>query len=138
METSKPDLMQTTDGKIWASEFCKIFTQLYGDKLVVDQKFEDWIYTWMCSSIMCGSEQNKKFTYILKSHAGSIIQVYNYEPTPSELDKKYSEYLGIECTSGVASWNCGLYRFSEVAGLEHWTSEKSNATDSYYTWEKDE
>jgi len=114
----KINLLATTDASVWVSEFKKILDK-QGIQLLLD---EDWLRTWFANAIMCGydhgcSNRDNQYIYILKSHTGEIVKIYDYEPTSSEMDKDYAAYLNETVTAdlaGFASYNCALYRWRKI------------------------
>jgi hypothetical protein len=112
------NLLATTDASVWASEFKKILDK-QGVHLIKD---EDWLHTWFANAIMCGydhgcSDRDNQYIYILKSHTGEIVKIYDFEPTSYEMDRDYYTYLNQPSTGysvGIAGWNCILYRWRKI------------------------
>lgn len=53
----------------------------------------------------------KKSVYILISHAGCIVAVFDKKPTKKHRDIQYGKYLGKKLESGTADWNCYLEKW---------------------------
>jgi hypothetical protein len=136
------NLLATTDASVWASEFLKVIKK-EGIQLLLD---EDCLRSWFANAIMCGydhsnSDKDNQYIYILKSHSGEIVKIYNYEPTSSEMDKDYAAYLKETFTAdlvGFASWNCALYRWRKIdtylkdQSIQVWNGRAETA----YNWKE--
>lgn len=145
------NLHSTLDANVWAKEFVKVYEQrLYGGGTNLQDRyiradFESWMMTWFANAIMTGcdhtgSARDKQYIYILKSHAGELVKIFDYEPSDADMDEAYAKYLHeeVDLMPGTASCNCVLYRWRKMdvylkdQPIEVWNGK--NTTVSKYNW----
>lgn len=140
------NLHSTTDANVWAKEFIKVYERLYaGVQKLQNPDFENWVMTWFANAIMTGcdlaaSARDKQYIYILKSHTGELVKIFDYEPDDADMDKAYAEHLREEddLAPGTASTNCVLYRWRKMdvylkdQPIEAWNGKNTNV--SKYNW----
>ena len=114
------NLHATTDALVWASEFLNVIKK-EGIHLLLDK---DWLHTWFANAIMTGcdhtaSAKNKQYIYILKSHTGELVKIFDYEPDDADMDEAYAKYLYKtgDLAPGTASMNCVLYRWCKFMNV---------------------
>ena len=146
----KSNLHSTTDANVWAKEFVKVFKHLYAGGVNlqdgwISADFESWMVTWFANAIMTGcdhtgSARDKQYIYILKSHAGELVKIFDYEPGDADMDEAYAKYLHeeVDLMPGTASCNCVLYRWRKMdvylkeQPIEVWNGKNTDV--SKYNW----
>lgn len=144
------NLHSTLDANVWAKEFIKVYERLYagGTKLptgYTSPDFENWMMTWFANAIMTGHDhaalaRDKQYIYILKSHTGELVKIFDYEPDDADMDEAYAKHLREEddLAPGTASMNCVLYRWRKMdvylkdQPIEAWNGKNTNV--SKYNW----
>jgi hypothetical protein len=135
------NLHATTDASVWAFEFLNVIKK-EGIHLLLDK---DCLHTWFANAIMTGcdhtaSARDKQYIYILKSHTGELVKIFDYEPGDADMDEAYAKYLREEddLVPGTASMNCVLYRWRKMdvylkdQPIEVWNGKNTNV--SKYNW----
>lgn len=146
----KSNLHSTVDANVWAKEFVKVFKHLYAGGVNLQDgwigaDFENWVMTWFANAIMTGcdhaaSARDKQYIYILKSHTGELVKIFDYEPDDADMDKAYAKHLHKkdDLAPGTASINCVLYRWCKFNEcwkdhpIEVWNGKNTNV--SKYNW----
>jgi hypothetical protein len=49
-------LLETTDAKVWAEEFCRVF----GERIPALRGKQDWVHGWFANAIMVGYDAGKR------------------------------------------------------------------------------
>jgi hypothetical protein len=49
-------LYKTTDARVWAEEFCRVF----GEKIPAIKDEQDWVHGWFANAIMLGYDAGKR------------------------------------------------------------------------------
>jgi len=145
-ENIEVKLHNTTDAQVWTDDFFKTFGKVYPDIIYYinsllpkerRESFKEWVFGWFCNAIQTGidltnNERDIRYIYILKSHSGVIVKVWNYgsEPSLYDMDEAYGEYLG--GTPADSYVNCTLYRYNKYDGLQHWNGKAEPETK--YNW----
>jgi hypothetical protein len=147
------NLHSTLDATVWADEFVKIFQDIYGREQVPHggcfyvknpddniKDFREWVHSWMANALMTGhdmalSRKEKEYIYIVQSHTGEIVHIFNVEPDVRSIKNAYGEYLNQDISDMNESslfCNVRLLRWNKWKGLE---TRIDRNDDSLYKWD---